>query len=245
MSSLSRARGASAFVALVVLLVGCPKRAPESSGATLQDGSRRNVPTLAEGFEALRSDLYLLLRDPPPGGVLLSALEEVHDVDRYTATPTIWGTNRVIEFSDTNRPESARSAVAGWMLGPRDDQGRETVESVLLRGFDGAPTAPSFQELLIGLQPGWELPWEICAPADSAGAWGGVDLVAHKSALGLKLGLSKSGPAEHEVWTVDHVEYFSTRIQLPEWWVSKGYGSCVPVGSLSAKARFSAAKQGM
>lgn len=236
---LGRRAAGRLLVALSLLaLLGCPRKGPQSSGSG--EAERPVVATLAHSFDEIDPALYDRVRASPPGTVPLAVLEAEHDVARYTATPTLWGTHRVIEFSATDRPHSSVPAVAGWILGPRTEAGDETVESVLLRGFEGAPRASSFEELLVGLQPTWSLPWHLCQPERSPVAAQGVVVIAVNQALGTKIGLVQVGADGDAGWQVDHVEFFSTRLNLDLWWVEKDYGQCVPVGTVTTRERFKA-----
>ncbi|MEE2828165.1 MAG: hypothetical protein VX498_03170 [Myxococcota bacterium] len=195
-------------------------------------------PTLAFHFDEIHPELYLRLRNPSPRGVLLEELLAEHDSDRYTGKPTRWAGNRVIEFTDTNRPNSATTPLAGWFLGPRAQDDRETVVSVLLRDFKGGPSATSLEELLLGLQPNWPPPWELCRPTDGLGEGRGAVAVAYDLERGIKMGLGGTEDEAATRWRVDHVEFFSTRLPLDELWASKGYGSCEPIARVSVRGQF-------
>lgn len=216
-------------------MAGCPKRPPEP---VIEEGPPQPpAPVLVRAFDELLPSLYPEMVVEPEGVVLLADLAQAHDVDRWTSTRTVWGTQPVIEFRDVDRPHTAISATAGWFLGPDDAEGRETVEAVVVRDFVASPVGESAEALLAGIAETWPPPWTLCVPSarDREG-----QVVAHDAERGLKLLLR---PVEgNGGWIVDNVEFMSTSVVLEQWWRAKRYESCDDLGTILENGRFRPAR---
>jgi hypothetical protein len=168
----------------------------------------------------------------------LSQVETLFSSDEGQRDRTFWGAQRVIQFTDVTRASPSLSPATAWVFGPNRPGGVETIDAVLLRGFLGAPEAESWEALVTNLSPAWPTAWDLCRPENSgapgAEAGMGPDLVAYDLPTGTKLGLSEEGG----LWTVDHVAFLSTLLDLGAWWAEKGYGDCVSLGSMASDGSF-------
>ena len=230
----------SGVLALLVALglSGCPRTEPATSGAQELLGERPDLPVLLLDFNSLEPRHHDYLRTPPSSGLPLAEVETIFSSGQAQRTRTFWGSQRVIQFTDVTRADPGLSPATAWVFGPNRSDGIETIDAVLLRGFSGAPEAPSWDALLTSLSPAWPVAWHLCRPGRSgrsAGEQGpGPDLVAHDLPSGTKLGLSREG----DLWTVDHVAFLSTLLDLGGWWAEKGYGDCVSLGSMTSEGSF-------
>jgi len=219
-------------------LSACPRTEPASSGVQLPLGERPILPVLLYDFNALEPRHHDYLRTPPSSGLPLAEVETLFSSEQAQRVRTFWGSQRVIQFTDVTRTDPGLSPATAWVFGPNRSDDIETIDAVLLRGFSGAPEAPSWGALLTSLSPAWPAAWHLCRPGRSGGPGAeqgtGPDLVAHDLQTGTKLGLSQEG----DLWTVDHVAFLSTLLDLGGWWVEKGYGDCVSLGSMTTEGSF-------
>ena len=204
---------------LVVTLTGCPPRKPPPP--IVDPGLEPVVQaTVVRSWAALPVDPYPELAAGP---ATVDSLRRTHDVGLWTPSRQRWGPLSVLQFEDTDRPQTAVGAVAAWVLGDGD-----LVDAVILRDFVGAPEGATPEELLLGLGEAWPPPWTLCRPRSPAHA----DTIAALDEEGRrKLGLAPSGE-EKEAWIVDNIEYLAAGLEPAAWFERKGYGVCEPLGTL-------------
>jgi len=224
---------------LLALLLGCPARRPPEPELPAEPPI---TPVLVRDFAELGPDQYAELRtEPPRTSVPLDVVTGRHDVARWTSTRTVWGRLAVLEFRDTDHPHTALQPTAGWYLGDRRRDGRETVAAALVRDFGGAPVATDPQQLMLDLAEAWPPPWTFCQPGDADRAG---ELVVHDPARGVRLGLLSSASDDGTVsWTIDHVEYVATGLPLATWLDTKGYGGCAELGTLIEGGKYRPARR--
>jgi len=219
-------------------LSACPRTDPAPSGAQEPLGERPVLPVLLRDFNTLEPRHHDYLRNPPSSGLPLSEVEPIFSSEQVQRARTFWGAQRVIQFTDVTRAAPSLSPTTAWFFGPNRPGGIETIDAVLLRGFSGAPKAPSWEALLTGLSSAWPTTWRLCRPERGGKPGGepgaGPDLVAHDRQTGTKIGLFEDG----DVWSVDHVAFLSTLLDLGGWWAEKGYGDCVSLGSMTSEGSF-------
>ena len=230
------------LVVLGLLGTGCPRVEPEGSGTQAEPSERPPLPVFVRDFGSIQPAHHNYLSSPPADGLPREELETIFEHVNTQQTRTLWGTQRVLEFSDINAAHPSLSPVGAWVLGPTRSSGVETVDAVLFAGFHTAPSASGFEELLLGLPTGWPRSWDLCRPARTSTPNGPARLIAHDPATGAKLGLLESDEAGGVRWTIDHVGFLSTRLEIAAWWAEKGYGLCVPLGSMTADGEFLAAE---
>ncbi len=210
----------------MLTLTACPPKRPPLVETV---ASAALLPTLVRSWAELPADPYPELAAGPAS---LAALRRTHDVDRWTSASLLWGALPVLQFEDTDRPQTAQGALAAWFVAPGEG-GEERVQAVTLRDFEGAPTGPTPEDLLLSLGEGWSAPWALCRPVDAAHA----DLVIAIDASGRrKLGLAPSKTSE-DAWTVDHVDYLAAELGAAAWLEAKGYGGCTDAGTLMENGR--------
>ncbi len=223
-----------AFGVVAALTGGCPRKPPPDPVAE-PVAPLPPAPTLVRSFDELAPDLYGEFAESESGELLVADLAAGHDVYRWTTIRTRWGERPVLEFRDTDRPETWVEATAGWILGADTAEGSETVESALLRDFADAPSATDPQELMSSLEA-WLPPWSFCRPVADDRA---TELIAYDAERGLKFGLVPHTDDEGiEGWIVDNVEFFVPREVLDDWWLAKEYGGCEALGVLVEPGRF-------
>ncbi len=230
-----------------VAIVGCPKKKPPERELPTPSEVR---PTVARTWAEITPAFYEEFAEfadydivPTVGELLLR-----HDTTRWTRREAVWGPPDlpVIEFIDTDRRATDRSAVAGWVLAdapapseegllPADDPGvapSRRVRAVILRDFAGAPTAATAPDLLLTMGDVFPPPWTFCAPAAPPGT-----ALAYDAARGLKFGLVQDPSKDEGGWTVDHVEFLSPGFVAEDWWAAKGYGECAAFAAMDAQGR--------
>ena len=214
----------------LVLLEGCFRRIP----AYLLDDEEELplTPAVLRWFGQLHGELYPELEEVEREGVPLSQFTSRHQLGPFTRERTLWGLKpalEVMEFSDTDHPESDLGAVSAWFLRPGRGPGHQEdqVVAVLLRDFAGAPVLSSPEELLQDLAPAFEANWTLCRPWTD----GKEDFIVAHDDRGRKLGLVREAE-EPPAWTVDHVEFVAMSVPREQWWRDKGYGGCTTSGTV-------------
>lgn len=225
------------------LLVACPRAEPTPSGAQEAPLVRPPLPPYFRSFDAIEPAHHGYLIDPPPGGISRTEIEAIFEHEESQRLETVWGTQRVVEFTDVNAGHPTLSPVGGWLLGPTRTSGVETVDAVLFAAFADAPQAETFEELLVGLAPRWPLLWDVCRPEKKSHQQDREVLMARNPETGAKLGLARVSEGDPTLWQVEHVSFLSTRLNLSSWWAEKGYGDCVLLGSMGTSGEFSAVEE--
>jgi hypothetical protein len=224
-------------------LVACPRPEPAPSGAQEVPLVRPPLPPYFRSFDAIEPAHHNYLIDPPTDGLSRAELEAIFQHDESQRLETVWGTQRVVEFTDVNAGHPTLSPVGGWLLGPTRTSGLETVDAVLFAGFGGSPQAETFQDLLVGLAPRWPLMWELCRPEKRSHQQDREVLMARNPETGAKLGLVRVTEGEQSVWQIEHVSFLSTQLNISSWWAEKGYGDCTVLGSMGTSGEFSAVEE--
>ncbi len=242
-----RVAAAVAILATGVAVAGCPKKKPpEVERPTPSDVT----PTVARTWGEIDPEFYGEFMELADWGLTLTVgdLLERHDTDRWTRRDAVWGPPDmpVIEFIDTDRPTSDRSAIAGWVLAPAAERSGDEllparragvstsrpVRAVVLRDFIGAPEAPSPEDVVLVVGDVFPPPWTFCTPTAPEGT-----AVAYDTDRGLKLGLVRVESKDEGAWTVDHVEFLSPGFVAEEWWTAKGYGDCAAFAAMDVQGR--------
>ena len=262
-----RSTRAFALGLAAVGLAACPRKpVPPPTEPSEQIAER---PTLVSSWADVDLSLYAALAAAPPDGLAVGDLARRHDADRYTASLESWGPPdvAVLQLEDTDTPTRAVGAVAGWKVSGDPPNGSMPVEpdalkhgdlaqrlvtGVLLRGWEGTPSASDPFDLLLAEAATLPGPWSVCRPrtADQAALEEAEDvdpktmpavvdptvLFAIDGARGIRIGLHAQGDvapgAGPFTWEVDHVEQAPAARPTDRLWAELGYGDCPEIGKV-------------
>lgn len=252
---------------VAVGLMACPRKPVPTPVEPSEQLAER--PTLVSSWADLDLNLYSALAAAPSDGLAVGALARRHDADRFTASVASWGPPdvAVLELEDTDSPTRELGAVAGWKLSGEPPSGSSPVEpdalkhgdvaqrlvtGVLLRGWEGTPTAADPFDLLLAEAATLPGPWSVCRPrtaeqaaieeaddADPKTTAAVVDptvLFAIDGGRGIRIGLRAQGDvapgAGPFTWEVDHIEQAPAARPTDRLWAELGYGDCPEIGKV-------------
>lgn len=204
-------------------IAGCAttRIAPLPSEAVIAEPPPGSAPTLGRTWDETKAVAYPALTSGPADGVPVAELLSSHDHGRWGRAETSWDGRATLEWSDDDRPQAARSARAGWILGAES-----RVQFVVLRDFASAPIADTPEAFATQLVP--QGPAHVCR---AAGPPREVVFIAAGRGIAWVLGELGAG------WVLDRVEHFPQALGAQGWVEARLAGLCEPLFEVDADGR--------